>query len=264
MIIEELPHYKIIENWIAAQRLSAPRHKTFFVGINAPQGAGKTTLCNYLIERFTNAGLRSLALSIDDFYLTHQAQLALAQAHPENLFWQARGYPGTHDIELGYRVLESLSAGGDVRVPRYDKSAFFGKGDRMPENTFALVTGFFDIVLLEGWMLGFPPIVESTLEDPRLALPNSALPSYQKWLRFLNAFIQIEAEKFENIVQWRVQAESTLRNSGKSAMSDTEVQKYAESFLPAYRSYVPALRENPPLPADQVLRLKLNLSRLTC
>jgi D-glycerate 3-kinase len=41
---------------------------------------------------------------------------------------------------------------------RYDKSAFQGKGDRADESTWPSVEGPLDLVLFEGWMLGFKPV----------------------------------------------------------------------------------------------------------
>jgi pantothenate kinase-related protein Tda10 len=44
------------------------------IGINAPQGAGKTTLVNSFRDLFRRDGLSSVVLSIDDFYLTRGEQ----------------------------------------------------------------------------------------------------------------------------------------------------------------------------------------------
>jgi D-glycerate 3-kinase len=43
-------------------------------------------------------------------------------------------------------------------VPRYDKSAFGGQGDTAGKENWPVVTGPLDIILFEGWMLGFSPI----------------------------------------------------------------------------------------------------------
>lgn len=53
-----------------------------------------------------------------------------------------------------------------VCVPRYDKSARGGKGDRAPEAEWSVVSKPPDVVLLEGWMLGFEALPE---ESPLLA-----------------------------------------------------------------------------------------------
>ena len=43
-------------------------------------------------------------------------------------------------------------------VPRYDKSAFSGRGDRADPSTWPKVPGPLDLVFFEGWMLGFKPV----------------------------------------------------------------------------------------------------------
>lgn len=69
--------------------------RPFFVGLNGVQGVGKTTLVRALAQTLQEReGLATLVVSIDDFYLTHADQLALAAAHPDNALVQYRGEPG--------------------------------------------------------------------------------------------------------------------------------------------------------------------------
>jgi D-glycerate 3-kinase len=69
--------------------------RPFIVGLNGIQGVGKTTLVRALAETLDQREkLRTLVVSIDDFYLTHSDQLALAAAHPANALVQYRGEPG--------------------------------------------------------------------------------------------------------------------------------------------------------------------------
>lgn len=69
--------------------------KPFIVGLNGVQGVGKTTLVRALAETLQQCeGLETLVVSIDDFYLTHDDQLALAATHPGNSLVQVRGEPG--------------------------------------------------------------------------------------------------------------------------------------------------------------------------
>lgn len=43
-------------------------------------------------------------------------------------------------------------------VPQYDKSLHSGRGDRAPFGRWLTTTGPVDVVILEGWMLGFTPL----------------------------------------------------------------------------------------------------------
>lgn len=44
------------------------------VGLSAPQGSGKTTIVQFLKQLAERAGIRTVVLSIDDFYLTNAEQ----------------------------------------------------------------------------------------------------------------------------------------------------------------------------------------------
>lgn len=78
------------------ERLAAPRaaRRPLIVGLNGMQGVGKTTLVTALAAALEEAGIRTLTCSIDDFYLTHENQVALAREHPDNALVQHRGEPG--------------------------------------------------------------------------------------------------------------------------------------------------------------------------
>lgn len=69
------------------------------------QGAGKTTLVSALQETLKEKGLETLVCSIDDLYLKHEDQVALAREHPDNALVQHRGEPGMS-------ILSSLLAEG--------------------------------------------------------------------------------------------------------------------------------------------------------
>jgi D-glycerate 3-kinase len=78
-----------------SQTLKAQRPgKPFFIGLNGVQGAGKTTLVSALQETLKEKGLETLVCSIDDLYLKHEDQVALAREHPDNALVQHRGEPG--------------------------------------------------------------------------------------------------------------------------------------------------------------------------
>ena len=110
-----------------------------------------------------------VTLSLDDIYLTHDDQVALAQAHPSNPLLQHRGQPSTHDLALGEQVFESLRAGRPTAIPQYDKSAFAGQGDRVPQSQWQVVNGDgqekVKVVIFEGWCVGFRAWDDKTLRE---------------------------------------------------------------------------------------------------
>jgi D-glycerate 3-kinase len=115
---------------------------------------------------------------------------------PPNKLLNGRGHPGTHDIALLQSTLSNMSrinipipsqsqssmhltgitsAGqerGDatspiqeadltydtLELPQFDKSLHMGKGDRAPAGTGPRICGPIDIVVLEGWCMGFNPL----------------------------------------------------------------------------------------------------------
>ena len=67
--------------------------KPLFIGIEAPQGLGKSTLVDVLQTLIDN----SVVLSLDDLYLPREEQQDLGQKkHPGNPLLTFRGNPGTH------------------------------------------------------------------------------------------------------------------------------------------------------------------------
>jgi D-glycerate 3-kinase len=68
--------------------------KPFIIGLNGVQGVGKTTLVRALASTLREKGVKTLVVSIDDFYLKHEDQVALAASHPDNALVQVRGEPG--------------------------------------------------------------------------------------------------------------------------------------------------------------------------
>ncbi len=235
--------YLPVFRFIAGAHGRAPTQPTM-VFVSGPQGSGKSTLGAYAIDALTTLGLRAVTLSIDDFYLTHQEQLALAARHPRNRYLEHRGYPGTHDVALGTATLRALAGGEsrDVRLPGYDKGAFGGRGDRAPDSSFRSVRGPVDVVLLEGWMLGFEPVSEGAIDDVDLRVPNSFLDHYAAWTSRLDALVHLDTTELDAIVSWRIDAERARRRETGAGLSDAETRDYIERFLPAYRLWGPGLR----------------------
>ena len=108
-----------------------------------------------------------MTLSLDDIYLDHADQVALAQAHPSNPLLQHRGQPSTHDLVLGEEVFASLAAERPTAIPQYDKSAFEGQGDRVPKAQWKVVNqegqDKVKVVIFEGWCVGFRALDDQTL-----------------------------------------------------------------------------------------------------
>jgi D-glycerate 3-kinase len=246
------------------QQRTASGQPGFIAGINAPQGGGKSTLTSYLVKLFDWSGLRAVTLSIDDFYLTREQQVRLAADFPDNPYLQQRGYPGTHDIELGANILTRLKqpdTGSRLLLPRYDKSQHQGQGDRAIESVWPEIELPVDIVLVEGWMLGFQPVSAGLITDPHLQQINTLLGQYSAWHSLLDSFVYIRPDDPAYVLEWRSEAEERMKAKGLPGMTASEVRAYAEKFLPEYQLYGPQLTRNP-LPGHAFLQIDIGKNRL--
>lgn len=257
-------YYAPIAEWCLAQWRDARaeiNRATLLIGINGPQGCGKSTLAEALADALGKAGVRALALSIDDLYSTRAEQVAVSAAFPGDRLLEHRGYPGTHDVELGVAVLDALRQGRPVDLPAYDKSAFGGRGDRVPRERWRHCDEPFDIVLFEGWMLGFEPLAAHELGGrSALAAPNALLAAYAEWNQRLDAMIVLHTRRLQDVVAWRLDAERARRSRGEGALSDSATRDYIRRFLPAYRAWLPRLLGRPP--GRVALRIELGADRL--
>lgn len=228
------------------------------IGVSAPQGSGKTTLVFALDYLFRRTGRNSATISIDDFYLTAEEQGKLRSQHPGNALLELRGNAGSHDLSLSVDTLTDLKKltkeGMKMKLPRYDKSAYQGRGDRADPSTWPEVEGPLDVVLFEGWMLGFKPLPAEVVKavDPQLELVNKNLEVYyDAWDKFIDTWIIMKIRDPDCVFQWRLQAEVAMRADGKPGMSDEEVLDFVSRYLPAYKAYLPKLYSEGPKSFDK-------------
>jgi D-glycerate 3-kinase len=244
-VIERAAFEAMVCAWIAdaARGFRSREGRALCVGVSAPQGAGKSTLCERLIGSLAGHGLRAATLSIDDVYLSREEQAALARENPGNRYLEVRGYPGTHDVALGERTLDALSrlgAGESMSVVAYDKGAFEGAGDRAHPSQWRAVEGPLDVVLFEGWMLAFSAVDHGALaHDPSLAECNERLRAYEGWRARVDQWLLLRASPIELVIDWRIESEQRRRAADGRGMSDEQARDYVERFLPAYRTWSP-------------------------
>jgi D-glycerate 3-kinase len=208
------------------------------VGFLGGQGTGKTTLTELLALILAELGHTTLSFSLDDFYLPYADRQVLQAADPRLI---DRGPPGTHDVPRLHRALGQLQRGEfPVLLPRFDKSAHQGAGDRAGFETVKTA----DIVLFEGWFVGARPVApfmfETAPEPIHTAADrafaedmNMALHAYLPLWDQLDRLIVLHVPEYQLSQTWRLQAEHRMIAQGKPGMDDQAIAAFVTYFWQA-------------------------------
>lgn len=230
-------------------------------GVLGGQGTGKTTLGAVLTLVLHQLGYQTLSLSLDDLYKTYTDRQQL-QIRDPRLIW--RGPPGTHDVELGTQVLDQLRQplpGQPILIPRFDKSLHHGAGDRIAPEAVSDI----DVILFEGWFVGVQPIDPALFatapppiltEDDRVFARdmNAQLHHYLPLWERLDRLMMLVPVDYRLSKQWRLQAEQQMIASGKSGMSEAEIDAFVDYFWRALHPelFIPPLLQQ----ADLVIEIQ--------
>lgn len=222
---------------LATEAVDAGARIIFIAG---PQGVGKSTAMATLTEAVPG----SVALALDDFYLTRAEREALARdVHP---LFATRGPPGTHDIALLTETLTRLMAAGPderTRVPVFDKAA----DDRLAADDWTVVQGAPRVIFVEGWLLGVaadpaaaeaPPLNAVEAEDPdgtwRAYQEAQLAGPYARLWDVADAFIYLDAPGFAAVQDWRMQQEETTRGLAPGTL-DAARRDWVARFILHYQ-----------------------------
>jgi D-glycerate 3-kinase len=224
------------------------------IGLNAPVGAGKSSLCRLLAGLAQERGLRLAVASIDDVYLPWQQRLRAMAGNP---FGVTRVPPGSHDPALLRRCLADWRAGGALRLPRFDKTLRDGEGDRCGEQVLQA-----DALLLEGWLIGCRALGPALASLDLGALmagagPRALTPEEQAWLPRWDEELQAYGPAWDQLDElwvlrplswalprrWRFQAEAGQRRSGGAALTAAALERLVRASLCSLppELYVPGL-----------------------
>jgi D-glycerate 3-kinase len=261
----------------------------FFLCISGLQGSGKSTLARQLQDILHEKyHLKVVGVSIDDFYHSHNMLVKVCDDNPGNALLKTRGQPGTHDERLADGFFASLLATSDddIRIPFFDKSRFDGEGDRLPVEKWEKVSRSppVDVVIFEGWCVGFQAVndeeleqnwkrandesVKSKDEDEQKGFSTITLSRHSlEHLRTVNAnlrryndtfmkpsnfsyLVHLDTDRLVNVYTWRLDQEYQLRLSKGTGMTDEEVVRFVQGYMPAYELYLERLRNEPFVPPN--------------
>jgi len=262
-----LSHYLPLASWVETRHQAG---EPLIVGISGAQGTGKSTLAEFLhltLERGANC--RIAVLSIDDFYLTKAERKSLGkQIHP---LMETRGVPGTHDMQMLVACIEKLKnlvPGESMALPRFDKSC----DDRTIPDSWPIVHGPIDLIILEGWCVGCTPQSEDDLLEPinllereedvtgdwRRYVNNQIRGSYTDLFATFDALIFLQAPSFDAIHRWRLEQETKLAASSPDHAAGIMNSEQLARFIQLYERLSRMNLANLPATADVVLELNEN------
>src|SRR4051812_34616611 len=221
-----------------AQRRRIDRKRTAVIGLCGAQGSGKSTNARYAAHLLEGRGMRTVVLSLDDFYLTHDARQRLAKdVHP---LLATRGPPGTHDVGMAGAAIDQLRSKGKVTLPRFDKAT----DNRTPRGTWQTLASPVDVIILEGWCVGAVSQGRAALGTPVNGLERDEDPQavwrtyindqldgpYQALFARLHDLILLEAPSFEVVVGWRAEQEAKLRARGAGGMEEAQIARFVAHY----------------------------------
>lgn len=237
-------------------------------------GSGKSHLASALAVALSeNHSYNTIEVSLDDFYLTHDEQKSIHTQNPSNSLFKARGQPGTHDSVLLKSFFNQFSdpSAKKIWVPSFDKSLFQGEGDRLPRSEWRTIFCHcpIDVVIFEGWCVGFQPCLEIEVERKRgealqirhlnesaksitdfpesqfstttlgdhelvdLLHVNDYLRKYSEDFmgpQHFDFMVHLDTNDLVNVYTWRIQQEHALHIKKGTGMTDEEVVKFGTIF----------------------------------
>ncbi|TDH70615.1 uncharacterized protein CCR75_000505 [Bremia lactucae] len=245
-------YYLPLFSWImevvkAAQKEQGDEKHCVCIGLSCPQGGGKTTLSYYFQEAMALLGVKCAIMSLDDVYLTYDQQVALAKANFNNPLLQYRGNPGTMDVPFLMNLVKECKTSAElIALPRFDKSRHNGRGDRAPFSDWDRKQGPLDVLLIEGWCMGFQAIDDNSPDlRTNMKTINKELRAFEKFYKELDGLVVIKIDKLDWIYEWRDQPEQMLRDAKKPAMTRDEVHDFVDRFMPSYKTYLKGLYTEP-------------------
>ncbi len=231
---------KYVENFIYPILIHINLSKNHKFLICGAQGVGKSTLLQILEKHLlVFFKKKTLNLSLDNYYLTKKQRVCLSKTkHPLLL---TRGVPGTHDSQLLLKnIIEFEKSRYPIKIPIFNKL----KDDR--SKYLKLLNSDYDILILEGWCCGCPPVdskflfkninsLESNKDKKRIwrKFYNQKLKKeYSKIFNRFDEIIFLKTPLFSNIITWRLKQEKMMKKQSnfKKSMSKVQIEEFVQYY----------------------------------
>jgi len=214
--------------------------KTKFM-ISGSQGIGKSTILRLLEENFTHFYKKKLlSLSLDNYYLSKTKRMHMSTNIQPLLI--TRGVPGTHDIKkLSSDINKFENSYYPIKIPIFNKL----KDERSKK--YKIIDFKTDILILEGWCCGSPPLTAKYLKK-NINLLERKFDKTNIWrnyynhklkttyLKLFNRFdhlIYLKAPDFNSVLKWRLKQEKRMTKNKKNkiyAMNNKQIKNFIQYY----------------------------------
>jgi len=243
------------------------RNIPYFIGLTGGQGSGKTTLSIFIQKILEDVfKKRSVGFSIDDIYKTKEEREKIAKKiHP---LCSVRGVPGTHDIRLGNKTIDSLFR---ARSNTYTYIPSFSKILDMhhPKKDWRKYKGRPDFIFFDAWCGGAKPIPDNKWRPPLNKLEKEKDPDqvwarwsnnelagdYQKLFDRFDKLVFIQVEKMENVYENRWLQEKNMSKGIKDEklLKNIMNKDQIKNFVMHYERLTRHILDEMPNQADIVI-----------
>ena len=207
--------------------------------ISGSQGIGKSTLVNILkknIQKYYKK--KVLTLSLDDYYLSKKERIKLSKII--NHLLKTRGVPGTHDIKkLKKNVISFDKSKYPLQIPIFNKLT--------DDRSYRIRKEYNkkDILILEGWCCGCPPLEKKFLNKNinklekkdtnniwRNYYNNKLNNDYKSLFKMFDKTIFLKAPSFNFVLNWRLKQEkmNSSKNKDQIKMNKKEILYFISHY----------------------------------
>ena len=233
--------------------------REWLLGLSALPGCGKTSLGQWIQAAARQLNWPVYVLSLDDFYWPAKILEGRMAGNPWNV---PRALPGSHDLNLLAKTIDSWRHQGTLTAPCFSKHLRGGYGDRSGWQTANP-----RVLLLEGWFLGCRPWEQQCMEEePRdiqltdrerayRQVVHSELVLYQSVWQRLDRLWQLRAIDHQAVEVWKRQQELSMHLRTGNSLTSKELNR----MIRMIRTAMPSSSLHK-IPADVVAEIRTDRS----